>query len=497
MSLPPRLTTREIGQHAKAGALWSSISSTASKGLSLLLFIVLARLLSPEIFGLLAAAGVVTGAMAYITEQGLGYAIVQRKDLQPAHVDTAFWLQMGLSLVLLAVGMVLAPWVAGLYELPRLTLVIRVLLLGLPLSALSAMPKAMLERGMEFGILAKRRVVGSAISGILAVTLAVSGAGVWSLVFQLLALPAVDFLLLRRLSQWRPGSQVRVWALRDLMSFSVGMFLLRGVGFLRQRAEHLLIGMYLGPAPLGLYTVAERGVDTGHLIVISPFASLGLSMFSRLHDAPAARQKAYRLALAAITSVSTPAFLALAVLGPDLVALLLGQQWAGAGLVLRVMSAQLVIRSLASVSNTVILATGHSLLRASIVGVSSLLALVAMWIVVSRGVVAVTIAGVTLDTLTLPVSFLVAKSLADFDLRAHLRVFVAPMLGCVAMATAMVAVRYWVVAGWPQPAALPATAALGGLLYVGVMWMLDADFRWLTRESTQVILGRVRRRSPA
>src|SRR5688572_19644691 len=175
------VSAQQVRSLVKVGIAWSALESFGVRGASFVFFLFLARLLSPEVFGLMAAAAVVWAAADYLTEQGLGSAVVQRQHLDPAHLDTAFWMQLGASFVLAIAGVLIAPWLAATYQRPELTTPIRVLMLGTPLSALSSMQQALLKRNLAFKLLARRSLAASVIGGVTAVALAMAGAGVWSL----------------------------------------------------------------------------------------------------------------------------------------------------------------------------------------------------------------------------------------------------------------------------------------------------------------------------
>jgi len=197
-----------LREQAVKGVVWSGIQNWGSSLLSVGVFLVLARLLDAQAFGLVALASAFTGLMVIFLRQGFSRAIIQRSDLQPGHLDTAFWINIAGGVVLTGAGMALAGLVSSVYGEPQLTPVIRWLSVGFLASALSATQEAVLQRRLNFKGLAMRSLVASLAGGVVGVGMAVSGFGLWSLVGQNLCAGLVGVVVLWRASEWRPGFNV-------------------------------------------------------------------------------------------------------------------------------------------------------------------------------------------------------------------------------------------------------------------------------------------------
>jgi O-antigen/teichoic acid export membrane protein len=300
-------TSRRLRRRAWNGAAWSSLECVGGNVIGGVFFLILVRLLTPEIFGLMAAAAVFLAAADILMEQGLGKAVIQREHIRPDHLDTAFWAQVGIGILVCALGVVAAPSLAALYRRPELVPVIRVILLVIPLSALSAMQEALLLRSLNFKTTAKRRLCADLAGGFTAVALAVAGYGVWALVAQKVVEQAAGVILLWSSSAWRPGFAVTWTALRELTEFSIHLFFQRGLDVVKRRADQFLIGVYLGPAALGLYAMAVRAVTIVIELFVRTFAKFSLPLFARLQTADDALKRAYEASVFAGALYGLPA----------------------------------------------------------------------------------------------------------------------------------------------------------------------------------------------
>src|SRR5688572_7347173 len=173
-----------LRQKAAKGIFWSVIQKWGRAAISILTFVVLSRLLAPEAFGLVALATVFTVFMELFLDQGFGAAIVQRSELEPEHLDTAFWINI-VTGILMTIGLIAASgFIASIFEEPRLAPVLRWLSIIFILSSLSSTQISILQRKLAFKSLATRSLVATAVGGVVGMTMAFAGFGVWSLVGQ-------------------------------------------------------------------------------------------------------------------------------------------------------------------------------------------------------------------------------------------------------------------------------------------------------------------------
>ncbi|NJN87778.1 MAG: oligosaccharide flippase family protein, partial [Leptolyngbyaceae cyanobacterium SL_7_1] len=197
-----------IKQKAIKGVAWSAIQNWGSQVGSLLVFFLLARLLTPEAFGLVALANVFLLFMQLLLEQGFSQAIIQREDLEPEHLNTAFWLTLVSGTLLAGIGIFSASWIAELFGQAALTPIIRWVSPLLIIIALARVQQASLERKFNYKAIAARKILATFMGGAVGVLMAFLGFGVWSLVAQQFVFESVGAITLWVCSDWRPGLTV-------------------------------------------------------------------------------------------------------------------------------------------------------------------------------------------------------------------------------------------------------------------------------------------------
>ena len=289
--------------------------------------VVLARLLDPSAFGLVAMTAAAVAFLELFKDLGLSAATVQRPVLTHAQVSTMFWLNVGLGFVAAGLTAALAPLLAWFYGEHALIDITLCLAAGFIISGLSTQHMALLRRQMRFGALAALQV-GAELAGMAAaIAAALAGMGYWALVVQRLVW--VVFLTVGAwcICAWRPG---RAGPLRDvgqLLQFGGNVAASNLVGLLARSADQILIGWFWGPVALGLYERASKLVLVPLNNLNAPLHAVAMPALSRAAEEPARHRRAYLGMVEKLAMVTMPAG-ALLVTAPDwIVALALGPQW--------------------------------------------------------------------------------------------------------------------------------------------------------------------------
>lgn len=339
---------------------WAYAMDIGSRVLGAVVTFVLAALLGPEDFGLVAIAAVYVMFIEMVQRQGMSSAIVQRRDLEEDHLHTAFWMIAGLSLGLTAVSIGLSGWWADLNNTVQLQPVIVWMSALLPVQGLILVQEAILRREMRFRPLAVRNTVASVVGGVLGVAAALAGFGVWALVVQQLSTAVTKLCVLWFVADWSPRLRFSSRHMRDLLSFSTGSFL-TGVGvFVNSKADALFVGMFFGPAPIGLYRFAQ-----GLMTQVSAVSLAGPSMITvalpalsqRQHALPAFSHRLRGLVHIAVVS-SVPLFGILAAIADPLLRIV-GDQWLPAVPAVQLLCVAGSVNALASLVQPVLQALGH------------------------------------------------------------------------------------------------------------------------------------------
>lgn len=339
-----------LSAEAGRGVAWTTAGKTVAQFVGVGVSLVLARLLTPEDFGLLGMIVVLVGFLAVLADMGLTAALVQREDLQERHRSSVFWLMFGAGVVLAAGLALAAPAVAAFYDEPRLTDLVRVFAIDFALSPLVAVQQAVLLRKMAFKAIALAETLGVVVGGGVALTLALMGHGVWALIAKTIATSAALLVTFWLASDWRPRLSFDRKAIAELFRFSSNLLGHNVVGYWAHQTDDLLIGRSLGAAPLGLYT---RAYSTVMMPVHEVGGVLGRVMFPTLsklqRDLPEMK-RLYLRVVGATALLTFPAMALLFVIAEPLTLVLFGDQWLGIVSVLRIYA---VVGAFQSVAGTV------------------------------------------------------------------------------------------------------------------------------------------------
>jgi O-antigen/teichoic acid export membrane protein len=432
-----------IKQKAIQGVIWSAIQNWGSQAGSLVVFFVLARLLSPDTFGLVALANVFVVFMQIFLHQGFAQALIQRQQLDPEHLDTAFWTNVGIGCLLAIVGLTGAEHIAGWFNQPQLTPILRVLSLVFIVNSLNDVQQAVLERQFAFKSVAIRSLLAVVISGGVGIGMAIAGFGVWSLVGQQLIYETVAVAVLWGASDWRPGWRFSVAHFQDLFSFGVNILGSNFLNYINTRADDFLIGYFLGPTALGYYAIAYRVLTVMTQLLVSTIAQVALPTFSRLQEDLEKFRRAFYTATQLTSFVAFPTFLGMAVMARELVLVLFGEQWLPSVPVMQVLALAGILRSVTFAKGSVFMALGKPGWQFRLSLLNAVLNITGFLIAVRWGILAVAASYVIRAYSVFPLGQWLLSKLTQIRLSVYLRQFIAPLLASGVMVAIMLAVKYW------------------------------------------------------
>lgn len=291
--------------------------------------VVLARLLSPEDFGLYAFAFAIIGVVGLFKDLGFSYAAIQGPTLSHREASTLFWLNAAVGIGLAVVIVAAAPLIGWIIGTPGLTLVLVALAAVLPLGALASQHQALLVRQIRFGVLAVVEIAAFALGLVAGVVSAVLGAGYWALVASYAAIEVARATGAWGVCHWRPSLPSRGTGIRPLLSLGGYLTGIRVLHTLSFAFDKLAIGSYAGARQLGLYDRASTLLFLPINLFTAPFWHVAYTTLSRLQS-DAARYRAQLRAFVLISSaLGMPAVAFLFVVVETLVPALLGSQWNG------------------------------------------------------------------------------------------------------------------------------------------------------------------------
>ncbi|HEX2505842.1 MAG TPA: MOP flippase family protein [Gaiellaceae bacterium] len=330
---PESLRSKVIG-----GAGWTLLSQAVVQATRLAVAIALARLLTPEDFGLAAMAIVFATLASLFADLSLGAALIQRPEIDELHRSTIFWTTVGLGVLVTLAGVALAGPVASFFGEPEVRSLFAVLSLLFLLNSLGVVQWALLSREMAFRSLQLREMGSVAIGGLAGIGVALAGLGPWAIVTQTLVTAATALLLLWRISPWRPRLVFSGAVLRDAGGFGLKLFGSRLLSYANTNLDNVLVGRFLGASALGVYALAYNVMFAPVIRLAAPLHNVLFPAFSRLQDDEPRLVRAWLQSKRVLAAVLVPIFLAMIALAPDLIRGLFGQKWSQAVPVLQLLA---------------------------------------------------------------------------------------------------------------------------------------------------------------
>ncbi len=322
--------------------------------------LVLARLLLPEHFGLIAMVTAVTSVAERFKDLGLSIATVQREHITHEQVSTLFWVNtaMGMALVLLVAA--LAWPIAGFYGEPRLVAVTLAIASSFFWSGVTVQHQALLRRQMKFSTLAMVQIGSSALSVVVAITMALLDFGYWALVAREVSRGVFMALGMWLCMPWIPSAPARSEGMRSMLAFGGDVTAFNLVAFLSSSLDQILIGKLFGATPLGLYRQGVNLVLAPIVQLTYPVNSVAESALSRLRGEPEKYRRYYLRILSTLSLATMPLAAFLAVFAEEIVQVALGPKWLAAAEFFRILAIAAFLRPAMSTVGAVMITQGLS-----------------------------------------------------------------------------------------------------------------------------------------
>lgn len=352
-------TTAQLKERSVRGGAVAVLAQGLAFALQICSTVVLARLLSPEDFGLQGMIVAMTGFLGLFRDAGLSVASVQREVLTHEQTSTLFWINVavGASLTLAAVAM--APFLADFYQEPRLLPIAIASAATFLFSGLAVQHRALLDRAMRFVTIAKIDLLSLAISATTGVTMAALGCGYWALVGMTVSNPMISSAAVWIAIPWVPGRPARRSGVRSMLHMGGTVTLNTLVVYLAYNTEKILLGRFWGAEALGLY---GRAYQLANLPVQQLNSSIGSVAFPALSRIQGDRDRLSRLFLkgySAVISLTIAVTVSCAIFAEEIVLTLLGPKWIAAAGLLRLLAPTVVVFGLVNPLSWFLRATGR------------------------------------------------------------------------------------------------------------------------------------------
>jgi PST family polysaccharide transporter len=328
----------DLGRLALRGGIVSVAMQYGNGVLQIIAAVVLARLLAPEDFGLVAIVTVLTSFAPLLIDFGLGDATTQRSRITQGQISSLFWLGSGIGLAVAVVVAVCSPLIAAIYREPRLEPIAVCTSITFVLWGVSNQHLALLRRTMQFGRIAKIQFLGVLVGVTVAIVLAVCGYGYWALVLRPIANAIWVALAAWFLCRWRPGLPAFDDGVTSMVRFGLHVVSFSVTYTMAKAVDRIGLGLFYPPDQVGYYQNAIVLYENSIFSVFAQLHTVGSAALSKLQSNPAVLQEKYEAALSAVAFFVMPTAAILSVTAEDVTILLLGEKWRVAGSLLSIIA---------------------------------------------------------------------------------------------------------------------------------------------------------------
>jgi O-antigen/teichoic acid export membrane protein len=321
------MTQESLKNKTVKGTIWSTIETISRYGISFVVGIILARLLTPNEYSLIGILTIFINLFNVIVDGGFTNAIIRKQNATDIDFCTVFYINLAVSAFLSLLLFLSAPFIASYFYREELIALTRVMSVSVLINGLAIVQKAKLTKAIDFKTQTQISLTASIISGIVGITLAVLGCGVWALVWQYLSQLSLNTILLWIFNKWYPKLLFSWQSFKDLWNFGWKLLASSILDSISTETTNAVVGKYYNPATLGLYTRAKQFADvfSGNLTTVVQRVSY--PVLSTIQDDAVRLKEAYRRVIRVTCLPTFILMLSLAAVAKPMILVLLGKQW--------------------------------------------------------------------------------------------------------------------------------------------------------------------------
>ena len=349
---------KEVRRKAIRGGMAKLCGQGVLLGLRLLFLVVMARLLDPADFGIVAMVTVVTGIYELFATAGLSAATVQRATITDEQLSSLFWVNLLVGVALGVLCLVTAPILVAFYHEPRLTWIAAALAVGFVVAGAGVQHMALLQRQMRYGLLAAIEILANVASIAVGLLLAFFGFGYWALVATSVVLRAVMTLSVWLATSWMPGRPHSAPEIHALLRFGATITANNFVIYTGYNFEKALVGRVWGADALGLYGRAFQIVDIPSANLMSAVGGVAFSALSRIQDDPARIKRYFLKGYSILNAMTIPTTMFCAMFAEEIILVVLGPKWVEATTIYRVLTPTILVFGMINPTGWLLQSTG-------------------------------------------------------------------------------------------------------------------------------------------
>jgi len=426
--------------------VWSFFERIGQQAIQFIIAIMLARLLAPAEFGLIAMLTIFMAVAQSFIDSGFGSALIQKKDT--THLDECSIFYFNIVFGFLAAGVLclLAPWIAGFYNMPLLVSLTRALSLNLIINSFGLIQTSLLTKRVDFKSQFKVSIIATALSGIIGIFMAYHGFGVWSLVGQSLSQNLFRTCLLWLIIRWHPSLIFGFSALRSMFTFGSKLLFSGLLNTIYQNIYLVIIGKLFSPADLGFYSRAKSLSDLPSQNIAGTVSRVLFPVFSTIQNDKKQLKRGLKKALTTMGLLNFPIMIGLVFTAKQLVIVLLTEKWLPCVPYLQLLCFVGILLPLHDINLNILKAQGHSDLFLRLEILKKIVAVIAILITYRWGISAMIIGQIVTSLLAYYLNCYYTGKLLDYKFIEQINDLVPPLLlsfimGCVVYALSIVQIK--------------------------------------------------------
>jgi len=414
------LQNESLGLKSFKGVLWSVFGRVSNQGMGFIMGVVLARIIAPESYGLIAMAMVVIAITGSLIDGGFGMALIRKKKPSANDYYTVFWFNIVAALIIYLAIFFAAPAIETFYNTEGLVSVIRYLSLALIIRGLTGIQNIQLTKKLDFKALNIISLIATFISGVIGITMAYSGYGVWALVAQQLASSLISSIIIVYYNRWMPAWIFSKSSFKELFTFSRNLLASSIITSVFQNLYPLVIGKFFAPAMLAYYTRADsyqKMISNNLTTIVRKVSFPSLVPFQ---DNNERLVNAFRQMINMIALVNTPVLLGLIVVAEPLIVFMITDKWLPTVPYLQLLCIVGILYPLSSININLVNIKGKSFVYLKLEFIKKLLFLPAILAGIPWGIMGLVIARVILSITSYVLSSFFSLRMVDYSIKRQL-----------------------------------------------------------------------------
>ncbi|MDA3884348.1 MAG: lipopolysaccharide biosynthesis protein [Candidatus Delongbacteria bacterium] len=370
-----------------SGVFWSGTQRFASLGIQFIITLIIARILTPEDYGLIGMVTIFTALGIIILDSGFGQALIRKQDTTDEDYSTILFFQILLGVLTYTVLFFASPLIAAFYNTPQLESLSKVIFLILPINSLGMIHLTILRKNVRFKTYAKITIISAIVSGSIAVTMAYLGFGVWTLVVQMLLQALFVSILLWHFIKWRPKLVFKIESIKSIILFSSSLLSIGIIKTIARNIYTLLIGKFYPIAQVGYYNQAKRFEEIPSQSITGIIQSVSYPVLSTLQSDDKKLKQGYKKVITQTMFIILPLMIVLAAIADNLFLVLLTDKWSPSVPLFRILCAFGILYPLHSINENILKVKGRGKLLVILEILKNIILFITILLTIRAGVV--------------------------------------------------------------------------------------------------------------